>query len=329
MNLSEKILQLRKKNGWSQEELAEKCNVSRQSVSKWEGGLSIPDLDKILLMSQMFGVTTDYLLKDESEVEEYINGDAPADGVRRVTLKEANDFMELRRRSATQLAFGVLLCILSPVALIVFGGLSELPQYSLTEDAAAGIGMIILFILIAIAVTIFIITDNQLHPYEYLEKEVFELEYGVRGVVTERWNEYKATYNCKIVIGCVLCILSVTPLFGAAIVDPEDFYYVLTVIALLFMVSIGTFFMVQTCTIKGSFDQLLQEGEYTKEKKHANKLLSFIGGIYWVVVTAIYFAGSFLTNRWDISWIIWPVAGILYGAIAAVCYLIQENKKQN
>ena len=67
MILAEKIVQLRKKNGWSQEELAAQLNVSRQAVSKWEGAQSVPDLDRILQMSALFGVTTDYLLKDELE----------------------------------------------------------------------------------------------------------------------------------------------------------------------------------------------------------------------------------------------------------------------
>lgn len=67
MILAEKIMQLRKKNGWSQEELAEQLNVSRQSVSKWESAQSIPDLNKILAMSELFGVSTDYLLKDDAE----------------------------------------------------------------------------------------------------------------------------------------------------------------------------------------------------------------------------------------------------------------------
>ena len=67
MILADKIITLRKKNGWSQEELAEKLNVTRQSVSKWEGAQSVPDLNKILLMSRIFEVSTDYLLKDELE----------------------------------------------------------------------------------------------------------------------------------------------------------------------------------------------------------------------------------------------------------------------
>ena len=70
MILADKIINLRKKNGWSQEELAEKLNVSRQAVSKWEGAQSTPDLEKILMMSKIFGVTTDFLVKDEIEMEE-------------------------------------------------------------------------------------------------------------------------------------------------------------------------------------------------------------------------------------------------------------------
>lgn len=63
MILAEKIALLRRQNGWSQEELANQLNVSRQAVSKWEGGMSIPDLDKILKLSALFEVSTDYLLK--------------------------------------------------------------------------------------------------------------------------------------------------------------------------------------------------------------------------------------------------------------------------
>ena len=67
MILGEKIAALRKQNNWSQEELAEKLQISRQSVSKWESGASIPDLDRIVKLSALFGVSTDYLLKDEME----------------------------------------------------------------------------------------------------------------------------------------------------------------------------------------------------------------------------------------------------------------------
>lgn len=72
MILADKITALRKKAGWSQEELAEQLGITRQSVSKWEGAQSVPDMDKVVQMSRLFGVTTDFLLKDElSEEEDY------------------------------------------------------------------------------------------------------------------------------------------------------------------------------------------------------------------------------------------------------------------
>ena len=64
MKLSEKISALRTAHEWSQGDLAEKLDVSRQSVSKWETGQSIPDLDKVIKIADLFGVTTDYLLRE-------------------------------------------------------------------------------------------------------------------------------------------------------------------------------------------------------------------------------------------------------------------------
>ena len=75
MILADKIAELRKKNGWSQEELAGQLGVSRQSVSKWESASSMPDLDKILKMSEIFGVSTDYLLKDSNGPDEGLSSE--------------------------------------------------------------------------------------------------------------------------------------------------------------------------------------------------------------------------------------------------------------
>ena len=91
MNLADKIIEERKKNGWSQEELASKLGVSRQAVSKWESSGSIPDLQRILQMSELFGVTTDYLLKDEIE-EERQNEYVETKTISKINLLENEDF---------------------------------------------------------------------------------------------------------------------------------------------------------------------------------------------------------------------------------------------
>lgn len=68
MKLSEKIQTLRKCNGYSQEDLASICNVSRQSISKWEADISLPETDKLIVLSNLFQVTIDVLLKDELSI---------------------------------------------------------------------------------------------------------------------------------------------------------------------------------------------------------------------------------------------------------------------
>ncbi len=65
MKLSEKIQYLRKEKGYTQEELAELCSVSRQSITKWESDISLPEIEKVIILSKLFGVTIDVLLKDE------------------------------------------------------------------------------------------------------------------------------------------------------------------------------------------------------------------------------------------------------------------------
>lgn len=115
MILADKIIELRKKNGWSQEELAEKMDVSRQSISKWEGAQSVPDMNRILRLSEIFGVSTDFLLKDEMEFEqtqlaEYDAAeDTDAQSVRPFSMEEAVSFLTLRSVAASRVGIGVMM----------------------------------------------------------------------------------------------------------------------------------------------------------------------------------------------------------------------------
>ena len=123
MLLAEKIMTLRKRAGWSQEELAAQLGVSRQSVSKWEGAQSVPDMQKVVQMSRLFGVTTDYLLKEELGEPEPAQSEPDAP-LRCVTMEQAADYLSLRRAAAPKLAAATLLCVLSPVALLLLAALS-------------------------------------------------------------------------------------------------------------------------------------------------------------------------------------------------------------
>ena len=331
MILADKIINLRKKNGWSQEELAEKLGVTRQSISKYEGAQSIPDLDKILKLSEIFGVTTDYLIKDELEEEEYApsqmqENESESDrSVHKVTMEMANEYLQIIDWSAGKTAFATMLCILSPIVLLMLGAMSEMPDYHISENAAAGIGICVLIVLIAIAVTIFILCGMKTKKYEFMEKEDIETAYGVSGMVKEKRDAYHSPYVTQLVIGLTCCICSVIPLFGTLAVSESDFYMVSAVCMLLALVAIGTYFIVRSAAKMNAMNQLLEEEDYTRQKKHENKKMSGPVMVYWLIATAIYLAWSFTTNDWDRTWIIWPVVGVLFPAFYAIVNGIRKK----
>ena len=331
MILADKIINLRKKNGWSQEELAEKLGVTRQSISKYEGAQSIPDLDKILKLSEIFGVTTDYLIKDELEEEEYApsqmqENESESDRiVHKVTMEMANEYLQIIDWTAGKTAFATMLCILSPIVLLMLGAMSEMPDYHISENAAAGIGICVLIVLIAIAVTIFILCGMKTKKYEFMEKEDIETAYGVSGMVKEKRDAYHSMYVTQLVIGIACCICSVIPLFGTLAVSESDFYMVSAVCMLLALVAIGTYFIVRSAAKMNAMNQLLEEEDYTRQKKHENKKMSGPVMVYWLIATAIYLAWSFTTNDWDRTWIIWPVVGVLFPAFYAIVNGIRKK----
>jgi len=319
MILADKIIQLRKKSGWSQEELAHQLGVTRQSVSKWEGGQSVPDLERLLQMSRVFGVSTDYLLKDELEDSPLpipAQDETEGETLRRVSMEEANAFLVLKDRVTMPIAWAVFLCILSPVCLILLGAAGEAGYLLFSEDAAGGLGIILLLLLIAAAVAVFITCGIRTAPYDYLDKEEIETEYGVTGMVQRRREEFRDRYIRGCVVGTVLCILSPLPLFFGAVLEWGDFLLAGALCFLLLMVGLGVVSFIRVCIPWESMEKLLQEGDYTRSRKRRDKKFGWVYAVYWLVVTAIYLAVSLNSFAWGVTWIIWPVAAVLFAAFS-------------
>ena len=203
--------------------------------------------------------------------------------------------------------------------------MSEMPNYHISENATAGIGICVLIVLIAIAVTIFILCGMKTKKYEFMEKEDIETVYGVSGMVKEKRDAYHSPYVTQLVIGIACCICSVIPLFGTLAVSESDFYMVSAVCMLLALVAIGTYFIVRSAAKMNAMNQLLEEEDYTRQKKHENKKMSGPVMVYWLIATAIYLAWSFTTNDWDRTWIIWPVVGVLFPAFYAIVNGIRKK----
>ena len=102
--LSEKLYKLRKNSGLSQEQLAEQLNVSRQAISKWESGTAVPESEKLINISNYFGVSVDYLLKDDAEDK----------------VKVTDSTMEEKPKMKA----GIIICIAGIISMVIWGLLS-------------------------------------------------------------------------------------------------------------------------------------------------------------------------------------------------------------
>ena len=350
MKLSEKIAGERKKQGWSQEELAEQLGVSRQAVSKWESGQSIPDLTKILKLSEVFGVTTDYLLKEteqgrsetqrnaaentsehseyqDDETEEAMPHGENAKMVHLVTQEEAETYLEFRETAAPWFAGAVALCILSPALLILLGGLSESGFPGITEGMAGGVGLTVLLVMVGVAVFFFVWFGTKENRFEYLRNEVFVVEPATADWIAGRKDTFGHVYGICLAGGVVGCIVSAIPVVIAGVSgSTSDWVYGACVAFLLVIVAVSVAVIVWAAMIKSAYDILLQNGEFKQSEKKGRERRNALSSFYWCLITAGYLAVSFATGRWDRTWIIWAVSGVLYAALEALVRLVTGKR---
>ncbi len=321
MILADKIIEMRKKNGWSQEELAGKLDVSRQSVSKWESAQSIPDMKRILMMAELFHVSTDYLLKDsvedpdgEGEVEAEPSEDRLP--IKKVSMQEANALLEQRNAKSNRVGLGVMLCILSPVPLLLLG------------EAGTGfrIGLVMLLAAVACAVGLFVRDNLAQEPFKDYETHALDTEYDVAGFARERREKYRKTHDAMIVAGVVLCVACAMPLIFSSLQEDGALKTDgLHVAILLVMAAIGVLCLAKSSIIWDGYHILLEEGNYSRSTKLENQRNSLLASVYWGAATAVYLIWSFVTFRWESTWIIWPIAGVAYGLLAAVLRIVRKR----
>ncbi|MDT2596545.1 helix-turn-helix transcriptional regulator [Enterococcus dongliensis] len=319
MKLADKIIQERKKKGWTQAELAELVNVPFQSILEWENAQVIPDTKKIIRLSELFGVSTDYLLKDNWNE----SGERPenkVDSIRKVTLEEAQAFLTIKEKTARWIALGVAFCILSPIGLMLLSAGDTI----LSENQAVGLGLLLLVGLVTPAVALFIYSGSKTAPFAYLNDEFFEAEQHVTKMANEQKKNYSSRYTRNNILSTCLCLLSTIPLF-LSFFSENDFYKVAAVCLLLVMVTFSVVIFIINGIRWESLLKLLQEGEYSQKAKKRSSVLEEVATVYWLLLTGLYLTYSFLTGNWQISWIVWPIGGVFYGIVVALVNLFVKK----
>lgn len=234
-----------------------------------------------------------------------------------VTYEEAKNYIEESKAAAPKTALGVLLCIISPVTLLLLIGLKELGVVGVKEELLIAAGLVVLICLVATGVLHFIRYTSKLEKYEYLKFNVFELDYKAEEMVRNIQKQDEPTYKAAVSISVVCYILSALPVIVTPLVSEIDGLSVIAVTITLIIVALSTYNLINKSSYYEPCNVLLQQGDYSVRSK-SNKTFQTVSKVYWCVVVAVYLGYSFITNNWAMSWIIWPVAGVLFGAIKAI-----------
>ncbi len=324
MILADKIINERKKNGWSQEELAEMLSVSRQSVSKWEGAQAVPDLNRIIQMAELFGVTTDYLLKDEIEDPGNSVSDSAdeSQSLRKVSLEDASRYINTVAKNTPSAIVATVLFVLCAAPLILLAGLSVFFENIMSQNTAVLIGLITLFAAIAVGVLLWIMIESREKEFEFLKKEDFETLYGVSGMVKEKKTLFDKKRTILNSIAVMLFILSPVGVITAALTGSSNMAIILCVDLILIMVAVGVGIVLYTSRIGGSYDLLLGEGKLSRSERRINKKMDAFNGIYWCLVVAGFMFAGLGFGKWNLAGVIFPIAGVLYAAVYGITKML-------
>lgn len=240
-----------------------------------------------------------------------------------ISKAEVNKIIHDKKFFGTLIALGVFLCIIAPAIFIL--GVSFF-SLRMPEDAAATLFLFPLFILIAIAVGLFIYSGIHLDQYKYLEKP-FVLDFSLAEIIRQKKLSFLPVFTLEIVVGVVLCILSPLVLisFQVFLTDSEP-YSAIGVFALLLLVATAVVLFIHAGVTMDCYKELLQEDEFSREKKE-DKIIGAVASIVWPLTTIGYLLWSFLSGDWHITWIVWPIMGILFGGFSGIVASIRGESR--
>lgn len=309
MSLGQNLQFLRKRDNITQEQLAESMEVSRQSVSKWESDTTYPEMDKLLLLSNLFHCTLDDLIQKDMSTQ-YIEDKCNYD-----------QFMNQYGKRIT-LGVGLILCGLT--LMLFLSAFAPLIQGLDMEELS---GIIFLFFVIA-AVAIFIVSGLQKDYFEkknpYIENFYSETE---KEEFHKKLIKFVTTGVVLIIFGMILAIALETIVSDTHAIRNEIDFDILGGALFMFLVTIAVTLFVYAGTqdSKYNIDRYNLMHDHTSQTYKNDKKIGLICGCIMMIATMIFLSCGFIWNLWKTAWVVYPVFGIACGIAATV---INRNNEE-
>lgn len=296
MNFNAKLQTLRKQSNLSQEQLAQKLNVSRQAVSKWETGEGYPELDKLVQISNIFDVSLDYLIKDkETENKDYLEKTADRQlNIEFTDLSEIEDYVEMRNHLGKNIAIGVMIIICSIILPIIM-------EDTHFEDIAGGIMLIIM----GIGIGLLVMTGIRFNQLEKPELMISSTDYTY---LLAEFDGFKSIIARNISIGVFLCLLGV----GMTIIFDDEsigvsLMFLLIAVAVYLFITTGIEYATHKIVIG---QKEFKDNNIYKEPGHKRKRIPLIENS-----VIVYLILGFVFHLWHPGWLIFPIFAILDNVI--------------
>ena len=293
MSLSENLQNLRKIKNMSQEELAEKLNVSRQAVSKWESGNGYPETEKIITICDIFDCSMDELVK--GKISEDIKS-------------EKNNYDLIMTKTSKGIAIGVTLILIGVSIMLTILGFAPNEQ---AENQYSLIGVIAILIGVVFAVPLFIINGTKVDDFKK-KNPVIANVYS-----EDELDEGKSKYTKFIALGISIILIGVVvmmALLGFKVFENDT----MPVAVLMYFVTIGASLIVYSGKMQDKFDIEKYNKENSDEYKQNDEKVSKICGVIMILATIIFLVWGFALKMWYINWIVFPVGGMLCGITAII-----------
>ena len=308
MIFADKLIELRKRNCMSQEDLANQLNVTRQAISKWESAQSMPDSSNIAQMSKLFGVSEDTLLNDDKGLDG--NDDFTTSKV--LSKNEASLFIKYSQKSAKIYSTSVMLFVMA--LGIYLAGRSYLLCNYWGTTASVLVGTILSVGLVAIGVPIWLAWSFKNPNCIYNGKTLSVAPENIEYVKNKRedFRYIRKTYNA---IGIVMCILCAIPLIVVKELEPLSFEFALGMV--LIVIGVAVKCLVYASVANRSFQRLFGDGWYAPRGKKISSAMAKTTAIFWSAVFVTYLAHRLLSDHWYKSWTIIVISAA--GYLLAFC----------
>jgi len=250
-----------------------------------------------------------------------------------VTAAEGEAFIEKTKKAANKIGTGIAAILLGVISIIFFSGYAE-GTFSPTLGGGEpnkiyiAVGLGLLFTLVAFAVYLFVMTGITTEKYEVFEKKMVKLDPHYKLIIQEAKENHRPVLTRKISIGVGLILLAVAALAVSGILSEDNEALLISLVCvLLATVGVSVWLFLSGGMIQSAYDKLLNEGDYTLERRKSESVVQRWASPYWSLVVVVYLAWSFITADWSKSWIIWPIAGVSFGLISTIIHAATSSKQ--